>query len=88
MREYGLEEGEYARILAAQDGRCALCGKRPGRVRLAVDHDHITKRVRGLIHSRCNRGLAPFESNIQALTNLIGYAAAIIQDRIQWASRT
>lgn len=40
-----------------QDGRCAVC-RRPERffkVRLAVDHNHKTGEVRGLLCSRCNR---------------------------------
>lgn len=48
---YGLREGEYEALLAFQGGVCALCGKPSVRKRLAVDHDHKTGRVRGLIHA-------------------------------------
>lgn len=53
-RTYGLEPGEYARLLAEQDGRCAICTKRPRNRRLAVDHDHRTGKVRGLLCYFCN----------------------------------
>lgn len=73
VRKYGMKEGEYAEMLARQGGVCALCGKRPGRTRLAVDHDHATGRIRGLLHPRCNRALGPFESSTDSLTRLWVY---------------
>lgn len=54
---YGIDADEYAQILKIQDGRCAICLKRPRKVRLAVDHDHRTQAVRGLLCSRCNHKL-------------------------------
>jgi hypothetical protein len=60
-RTYGLGPGEYDRMLEAQDGRCAICGKQPRSKRLSVDHDHRTGRVRALLCQPCNRGLRSFE---------------------------
>ena len=47
-----------------QEGACPLCLKRlyrpgnaEGKRAAAVDHDHRSKRVRGLVHWRCNRFL-------------------------------
>ena len=54
-RRYGITAEQYDAMLAAQEGRCALCGRRPGRVRLALDHDHATGEARGLLCSTCNR---------------------------------
>lgn len=79
-RLYGITGDEYARMLAEQGGRCFLCGKR-SRKRLSVDHDHKTKRVRGLLCSRCNRHLGTFEWHVDVLRRLISYAEAIIADR-------
>lgn len=55
--QYGLEPGQYDRILEAQGRRCAICRGRPISVRLAVDHDHSHGSVRGLLCSRCNHEL-------------------------------
>jgi hypothetical protein len=56
-KTYGLGAGDYERLLAAQGGRCAICRARPKSKRLAVDHDHKTGAVRGLLCSRCNHDL-------------------------------
>lgn len=56
-KTYGLEAGDYDRLLALQGGRCAICRARPKTKRLAVDHDHKTGVVRGLLCSRCNHDL-------------------------------
>ncbi|MFJ7901912.1 endonuclease VII domain-containing protein [Streptomyces sp. NPDC096198] len=53
---YGLQAGDYARLLEAQGGVCAIC-KQPRTKRLDVDHDHATGLVRGLCCARCNRQL-------------------------------
>lgn len=61
QKTYGISTEEYDRILEAQDGKCAICGRKPtGKKRLAVDHDHKTGAVRGLLcagEGRCNEGL-------------------------------
>lgn len=57
VKTYGLSADEYDAMLAAQGGRCAICRARPKSKRLAVDHDHRTGEVRGLLCSRCNHDL-------------------------------
>lgn len=70
-REYGLTLAEYNAILRRQAHRCAVC-RRPETIRsrstgeprrLAVDHDHVTGRVRGLLCHRCNILVWAFEEN-------------------------
>lgn len=56
-KTYGLEVGDYDALLKAQGGKCAICRARPKSKRLAVDHDHKTGAVRGLLCSRCNHDL-------------------------------
>lgn len=50
-RTYDLAPGDYDRLYAAQGGRCAIagCTATGKRKRLAVDHDHETGEVRGLL---------------------------------------
>lgn len=56
-KTYSIDGDGYARLLDLQGGRCAICRNRPGSKRLAVDHDHGTGAVRGLLCSRCNHEL-------------------------------
>lgn len=56
-RTYNLTAAQYDALAALQGGRCAICRARPKSKRLAVDHDHKTGLVRGLLCSRCNHDL-------------------------------
>ena len=77
---YGFSVDEYTALLAKQMGVCAICSKAEtsrnaqGKVRpLSVDHDHITRRVRGLLCNRCNRFLGMIEDDITILRQTIHY---------------
>ena len=62
-RNYGITIADYNRMLDAQNGCCDVCGKTEkteiaGRtLSLAVDHDHATGVVRGLLCSNCNTAI-------------------------------
>jgi len=75
-REYGLTEEEYERILAAQDGVCAICKGSESWRRLAVDHCHVTKQIRGFLCASCNTGIGFFKDDPILLSNAIEYLTA------------
>lgn len=52
---YGISGEQYDELFAAQRGRCFICGRKSTR-RLAVDHDHATGEVRGLLCPDVDRG--------------------------------
>lgn len=56
-KTYGITGDDYETLLERQGGKCAICRARPKAKRLAVDHDHKTGAVRGLLCSRCNHDL-------------------------------
>lgn len=75
---------EYDIMLVAQNGVCAIChGPEEQKIRgakvkdafikLSVDHDHKTGRIRGLLCSKCNRGLGLFRDNPKILKKAIHY---------------
>lgn len=56
-KTYGLTAQQYDQLLKRQGGKCAICRGKPKSKRLAVDHDHGSGEVRGLLCSRCNHDL-------------------------------
>lgn len=71
---YGLTTEQYAVMLAAQNGGCKICGGlNPSGRRLAVDHDHHTGKIRGILCSRCNSGIANFKDAPELLAKAIQY---------------
>lgn len=61
---YGITQADVDAMAKAQDGKCATCPSilgapdakgRPTRV--CVDHDHVTRQVRGLLCDPCNKGI-------------------------------
>jgi hypothetical protein len=57
-QHYGIGSADYNRMLAEQDGRCAVCrGESDGHGELHVDHDHVSGRIRGLLCASCNIGI-------------------------------
>lgn len=72
---YGLTPDDYFALVEKQRGVCAICkqtceatGKR-----LAIDHDHVTGNVRGLLCFHCNSGLGKFRENPALLQAAIDY---------------
>lgn len=74
-RLYGLTKSDYDVMLMRQDGRCAIC-RRPPSVqirRLGVDHDHRTGRIRGLLCSGCNVGIAGLREDPEVFAAALRY---------------
>lgn len=50
FRLYGLTSIQYAELLNGQGGRCAICRQLPSKTKaLGIDHDHVSRAVRGLL---------------------------------------
>jgi len=70
---YGISVEQYELLIDVQNGRCAICGDLPGKRRLAVDHNHQTGKIRGLLCHRCNTALGNLRENIDIMNKMIGY---------------
>ncbi len=68
-RKFGITLDQYNQMVLDQNNLCAICNKFETRndprtnspMSLAVDHDHATGKVRGLLCNCCNYGLGLFE---------------------------
>ena len=54
-------------LLAESISCCEICGKEPRTRRLAVDHNHLTGEIRGLLCYNCNCALSFFGDNAEVL---------------------
>lgn len=64
---YGISIDDFDRLLASQDGRCAIC-ETPNPQRFwHIDHDHSTGEIRGILCNLCNVGLGAFKDNRHSL---------------------
>jgi uncharacterized CHY-type Zn-finger protein len=74
-RLYHITIEEYLMIFNKQEGRCAGCNKRSNNLEepFHVDHDHTTKKVRGLLCGCCNRTLGLINDDPQLLLLIRAY---------------
>ncbi|MGZ4659718.1 MAG: endonuclease VII domain-containing protein [Arthrobacter sp.] len=77
---HGISEEDYTSMLAEQGGVCYICQREEttvhsgGRVKLlAVDHDHQTGAVRGLLCQKCNHALGLFDDDPERLRRAADY---------------
>ncbi len=75
IRIYGIDVPDYERMLEEQGGGCYICGKKPDKRALAIDHDHETGKVRGLLCSNHNRAIGLLNDDITILAKAIQYLA-------------
>jgi hypothetical protein len=74
---------EYDAMFNFQGGKCAACRKPEtarnqfGLLRLAVDHDHTTGKVRGLLCMRCNRALGLLGDSLKNIQELLLYKMGV-----------
>lgn len=72
-RKYGISLEEYNIRLEEQDFSCLICNGEEIDRQLAVDHDHKTGKVRGLLCGSCNRALGLFKDSPELMEKAINY---------------
>ncbi len=70
--KYGLSSAQFNSMLDQQSGVCAICEDVPP---TAVDHDHDTGRVRGLLCANCNFGIGFLRDSARILNSAVEYLA-------------
>lgn len=72
-RIYGISLEDYEEMSEKQNHLCLICQKPEEGKRLAVDHCHNTKIVRGLLCAKCNQGIGHFDDDIDLMLRAIEY---------------
>jgi hypothetical protein len=70
---FGVDLDWYNTILKKQKGCCAICKQPPTKRRLAVDHNHATGKVRGLLCKNCNIAIGLLDENVERARFVIKY---------------
>lgn len=64
-RSYNLSLADFEDLKSIQEGKCAICKQEQN---LHVDHDHVTKKTRGLLCRSCNTGIGLLGEDTKDLT--------------------
>lgn len=87
QRVYDLSPADYESLLAWQGGRCYICGNFPRSKRLAIDHDHRTGEVRGLLCANdewgCNVTLRRLLNNLAMAQRALEYVTLSPYNRMK-----
>jgi len=72
---FGIDSKQYEEIMDRQNGCCAICKRSQEELnrRMAVDHNHTTGQIRGLLCSNCNTGIGNLRDNVALLEEAIKY---------------
>lgn len=78
IKTYEITLTQYKDIVLKQNKMCLICEKTaeeatPSTPRLYVDHDHITKKIRGLLCQKCNSMLGLCRDSVEILEKAIEY---------------
>lgn len=75
-RTFNIPYSLYEELETKQKGLCAICNKTETSERqkyLCVDHCHVSKKVRGLLCSNCNRALGLLKDDKTILESALNY---------------
>jgi hypothetical protein len=71
-KRYGISINVYNDLFKQQKGACGICKKSLGKKHLALDHNHKTGEIRGLLCGNCNLHLGYFEKiNLKSITQYL-----------------
>ena len=72
-RKYGISREAYNQMVESQKGVCACCSGTTNGKSLAVDHNHNTSTIRGLLCHRCNTAMGLLNDDPKRLQMCIDY---------------
>lgn len=82
-RKYGISLAEYEHMVEQQGGKCKICGRHTTELAkpLCVDHEHKSKKIRGLLCVRCNWYLGVIKENKSFMLGAIKYLEEVEYER-------
>lgn len=72
--KYGITIEKYEQMLLEQENKCLACERNfSEQIRPDVDHNHLTKKVRGILCHSCNLALGYLKDNEDIIQRLLDY---------------
>lgn len=73
--KFGISMDQYNKMFFDQNGCCSICSTHQQDLpkRLAVDHNHTTQEIRGLLCMKCNLAVGYLNESVESAENLIKY---------------
>lgn len=80
LKKYNLDSEDFDTLWVTFRGKCGICfnkmkmpESKQGQALdvVAIDHDHKTGNIRGLLCNKCNKGVGFFDDNIDLLKSAI-----------------
>ena len=72
-QKYKITYEQFIEMHEKQGGCCAICKAELPLIKMVVDHNHATNKVRGLLCTTCNFGLGHFKDSQEILSSAIIY---------------
>lgn len=89
LKLYGITPEQWDKMYHRQNGKCPIClkplrkpGNKEGKPSSAVDHDHKSGRVRGIVDYYCNRRIIGRYRDTTKLKRLIDYLDSDFDGRL------
>ena len=84
---HGITMEQFQEMSKLQNDVCAIC-QEPHKEesnfkRLHVDHDHITKQIRGLLCTNCNTALGLFKDDLERMKRAIRYLEGQLNTKLE-----
>lgn len=77
LKKYNITQEFYKKLMKRQHNKCGIClkSRRSFKRDFSIDHNHLTKKIRGLLCSNCNTalGLLKADKGLNFLYNAIKY---------------
>ena len=74
-----IHRDDYYALIEKQQNLCAICGEEEARekdgkkMRLCLDHDHETMKIRGLLCHACNTGIGKLRDSVDLVRKALEY---------------
>lgn len=75
LKTYGITYEQKESLLKEQNYQCKICSKEVNMISGHLDHNHETKKIRGILCTNCNTAIGLFKDDKEILLKAVGYLA-------------